>query len=196
MGRERRVSIASLPARVGSCVVACSTLAIGLAPWGRAEAQLASRPLPAAGYANSVGFGPSYGRQLDRDAWFWGLSLDYGRRLGDRWAGNAALTWDREHKETGAVVETYSLVATVSRVITRRFSLATGLAKGFADDDNSERRMRFANADLGTGLSLGISLPELRFWAREVVALSVTYEYNFSAAETSVSADLTAGVSF
>ena len=164
MGRKPRVSVALSIGCGRLSVSVCVALALVLALAGRVEAQLANRPLPAPGFTNSFGFGASYGEMLRREAWFWGLSLDYGRLLGERWAGNAALTWDRESKETGADVETYSLVATVSWVITRRFSLATGLAKGLADDDNIEGRMRFANADLGTGISLGISLPELRFW--------------------------------
>jgi len=134
--------------------------------------------------------------QLQRDAWFWGLSIDYGRILEKEWAVNGALSWDREKKETGVSVETYTFVATVSWIITERFSLTTGLAKGFADNDNKEAKMQFTNADLGTGLAIGISLPELKFWALETVALSVSYEYNISASETDVSLDLTTGISF
>ena len=41
-------------------------------------------------YPNTVGFGVSYGPFLDRDADFWGLAVDYGRRLQDGWSIGAS----------------------------------------------------------------------------------------------------------
>jgi len=73
---------------------------------------------------------------------------------------------------------------------------ATGLGKGFADTDRPAETMRFANGDLGTGVSLGFSAPGLPLFARDSVGFSIVYEYNLSQREPSLSIDITFGWSF
>ena len=74
-------------------------------------------------------------------------------------------------------------------VLSRLLTLTTGLGKGFLDDDNRDREMRFTSGDLGTGLALGINLPDL-------LGLSVAWEWNITQKEPTVSVDLTFGWSF
>lgn len=144
---------------------------------------------------NSFGFGGSVGWQLDKNAWFWGLTADYGRALDEHWSLGLSLAYDRETERRTArpdkVVNTLTLIGTVSYALTEHFSLTTGLAKGFAHDDNRQRSFKFANGDWGTGVAVGLSYPlkdNLFFF------LSGAYEYNLSENESSISFDV--GLSF
>ena len=162
-----------------------------------AEAQISTPPRATTGYVNAVGFGLSYGEQQDRDADFWGWTVDYSRILSNKWTAATSLTWDEETERFAnrpdKVVETYTLIGTISYNLTPSFSLTTGLGKGIADDDNADGSMKFKSGDVSTGLSLGYSWP---IGPRNSLAGSFAYEYNISENEPSISIDLALGWSF
>ena len=165
-----------------------------------AWAQVSAPVLPLPGYRNSVSGGISYGVQNDRDADFWGWSLDYGRQLGENWIGAASLTWDRETEQFNdspdKQVDTFNVIGTISYALSSRISLTTGLAKGIGDTDNPTGSMKFNSGDWGTGIALGYSIPGLPHFIRDSISLSAAYEYNISQRETSVSFDVSIGVSY
>lgn len=179
--------------------IACT--ALWLVAVGSAHAQLATPVAPKEGFKNAAAFGVSYGVQQDRDAYFWGFSGDYSRALGGRWFVAGALTWDRETEHVDdapdpPAVDSFTAVGTVSYGVNDWFSITTGLGKGFADNDNPDRAMRFANGDLGTGIAFAFATPGLRHVARDTIGFSVSYEYNFAQSEASISVDVTFGWSF
>lgn len=164
------------------------------------EAQITAPARPAPEYNNSMSAGLSYGIQNDRDADFWGWSLGYSRSLGGRWFAEAALTWDSETEtfdnKPNGVTNTFTAVGTITYAFTKLFSLTTGLGKGFANTDNPAGTMQFANGDLGTGISVGIATAGLPQFARDSIGFSISYEYNITQKETSVSFDVSFGWSF
>ena len=150
-------------------------------------------------FKHSLSIGPSIGAIMERDAWFWGMSAGYAYQLNGPWALSPSLAYDQEmeQKTTGeGIVNSFTLVGTISYFITQKLSLTTGLAKGFIDDDNRDKVFRLANGDWSTGLALGYNLPDLPFWERGSYGLSVSYEYNITKSEFSLSVDLNIGLSF
>ena len=152
-------------------------------------------------FDNSVGLGVSVGTPYTRDAYFWGLSADYVRVIKLPWSVAASIMFDREHdKPQGdpeTVVNTFTFALTVNWSAARWATLTTGLAKGFLDDDNPNQRLEFiTNGDWSTGLSLGISLPDLPFTVRDAFTLSAAWEYNLTKREPILSVDLGASWSF
>lgn len=108
--------------------------------------------------------------------------------------------WDRETEQVSGgpdtEIDTYNASLTISYGITDKVSLTTGLGKGFADTDNPAQSMKFTNGDLSTGIVIGYSTPGLRHLARDSIAYSLAYEYNFDKNETMVSFDVAFGWSF
>lgn len=165
-----------------------------------ATAQVSAPPIPQEINSNSVGIGVSAGTVVERDANFWGFSLDYARRTSDQLVVSGSVTWDSE-TETFAnkpdnTTRTYTAVGTISYLLSERMSLTTGLGKGFADDDNPEKDMQFTNGDLSTGIVFGYATEGFPFFARDSVSLSAAYEYNIDQNETMISVDLTFGWGF
>jgi hypothetical protein len=74
-----------------------------------------------------------------------------------------------------------------------RLTLTSGLSKGFANDDNANRRFQFANGDWATGIVFGISLPGMPWTERDTLGFSVGYEYNRSQKAADISFDLGIG---
>lgn len=164
------------------------------------HAQLAAPPRPQGTYDKSVAFGLSYGSVNQRDADFWGWSLELGRQLQGPWIGAVSIMWDRETQRVPAAADqktdSLTAAATITYAITERFALTTGLGKGFADTANPSRSMKFTNGDLATGIVFGISTPGLRHFTRDSIGFSFAYEYNFDLDETSISFDVSFGWSF
>ena len=89
-----------------------------------------------------------------------------------------------------------TLVGTMSFAPTRWLSIASGLGEGFANTDNREKTMQFANGDLGTAIAFGFATPGLPQFERDTIGFSVSYEYNITQKETSLSLDVSFGCSF
>ncbi len=165
-----------------------------------AHAQFAAPPRPQGDFQNAAAFGLSYGVMNQRDADFWGWSVEYSRQLRGPWIGAVSVMWDRETEEISGApdseVDTYTAAATITYALSEKISLTTGLGKGFADTDNPSQSMKFTSGDLSTGIVIGYSTPGLRHLARDSVAFSLAYEYNFDKEETMVSFDVAFGWSF
>jgi hypothetical protein len=73
--------------------------------------------------------------------------------------------------------------------------LTTGLGKGFADTDNPAGTIQLTNGDLGTGICFGIATPGLPQFERDSLGFSISYEYNIMQKETSLSFDVSFGLS-
>lgn len=162
-----------------------------------ADAQISAPPRAAADYVNALGIGLSYGVQNERDADFWGWTIDYGRQLSHDWTAGASLMWDkdttRRTDRPDTVVQSYTIAGTISYALGPRLSLTTGLALGIADDDNASAAMKPEFGDLSTGISLGYAMP---LSSRNTLGFSLAYEYNMSQNETDFSFDIGLGWSF
>jgi len=166
----------------------------------QAAAQISAPPRPAPQFSNAASFGFSYGVQDERDATFWGWSLEYSRQLRGHWIVAGGLTWDQETEKIEGrpdkEIRTFTAVTTITRTLTDWFSLTLGLGKGFADTDNPAASMRIADGDWSSGLVFGFATPGLPQYSRDSIVFSVAYEYNFDQLETSYSLDVTFGWSF
>ena len=148
---------------------------------------------------NYVGGGASIGTHYNQeDNYFWGLTADYGRRLGPLWSVSSSLAFDQEHDRppTGpkTVVNTFNLVVAINATVTRWLTLTTGVGKGFLDDDNPDQKLKFTDGDWATGLAAGILLPKPPF--SDAWNLSVAWEWNLTKKAPSVSSDLAVSWSF
>ena len=163
-------------------------------------AQVSAPPIPKEVNSNSVGVGVSAGTVVERDANFWGFTLDFARRISNRLVASGSVAWDSETEsfsnKPDNTVQSYTAVGTLSYLLTERMSLTTGLGKGFADDDNPEHAMQFTNGDLSTGIVFGYATEGFPFFARDSVSLSAAYEYNIDKNETMISFDLAFGWGF
>jgi len=164
------------------------------------RARMSAPARPVESYRNSGAVGLSYGEFNQRDASFWGWSVEYSRTISRRWISAAGVTWDREREQdmTGSILEsdTYTIVGTISYSLSPHWVISTGLGKGFADNDNPSRSMKFTNGDVGTGIVLGLSTTGLRHFTRDSIGFSLAYEYNLTKKDTSISFDVTFGWSF
>ena len=168
--------------------------AIALSVFADAEGQVSTPPRATADYVNAVGISLSYGEQNDRNANFWGWSVDYGRWLEKRWTVGLSLAWDEEEERfinrPDKIVRTYTVIGTLSYNLPRRFSLTTGLGYEIANDDNAAGNKAFKSGNVSTGLALGYSVPA---GERTTFGVTLSYEYDISDKETSVSADVSFG---
>lgn len=143
---------------------------------------------------NSVSFGASYGQMFDRDAWFYGFSGEFSHRLKNLPIGFAgSLMWDRETDlEKDKVEDTFTVALTGSYLFAKRWSVGTGIGKGFMDTENSKKEYQFSDGDWNTALFFGYQIP---INTKNSIVLSASYEYNISAKETSFSVDISYGFS-
>lgn len=134
----------------------------------------------------------SYGQVFDRDARFFGFSGEYSRRLNKVPIGMAgSLMWDQETDvKKDKVVSTFTAAITGSYLISDRWSVGTGLGKGFMDSDNKNKNYKFTSGDWSTALFFGYQIP---LNLKSSLGLSASYEYNISGKETSFSIDLSYG---
>ncbi len=130
---------------------------------------------------------------LERNAEFYGFSAEYNRRINKLPIGLAgSMMWDREtDHDAERVVETFTAAITASYLLGKRFSLGSGLGKGIMDRNDSDKRYKFTDGDWVTAVFGGYQLP---LSERIALGLSLSYEYNISAKETSLSIDLVFGL--
>lgn len=135
----------------------------------------------------------SYGQVIERNAWFYGFSGEYSRRLNKVPIGLAgSLMWDSETDvKKDKIVGTFTAALTGSYLISDRWSVGTGLGKGFIDTDNANKKYEFTDGDWSTAIFFGYQIP---LKTRSSLAISASYEYNMSASETSFSMDIAYGL--
>ncbi len=148
-----------------------------------------------------LGFGISTGVPIGKDAYFVGASLDFIKPLGSKLGMSSSLAFDSERaKETmqpdDKIVNTFTLIVAVSYLVLPKLSIATGFGQGFIDDDNINKRMQFSLADLGTGVAFGYLFGKKDSNSNKAVSLSLTFEYNLTTSDVSISTDLAIGFGF
>ena len=139
---------------------------------------------------NNINIGISYGEIIEkRNAYFYGVAVEYSRKLNNLPAGlGAGIMWDSETDRAQLdPVETFTGAITGSYLLSDKFSLATGLAKGFIDDDNPEKKYKFTNGDWSTGLIVAYIVPTGK---TSFIGITTSFEYNLSQKEFSISFDL------
>ena len=141
-----------------------------------------------------ISLATSYGQVFQRDAWFYGFSGEFSRRLDKLPIGLAgSFMWDQEKDvKKDKIVSTFTAAITGSYLISDRWSVGTGLGKGFMDTDNTQKNYKFTDGDWSTALFFGYQIP---INLKSSISLSAAYEYNMSANETSFSIDLSYGFS-
>ena len=139
---------------------------------------------------NNINFAVSYGEILKkRDAWFYGFTAEYSRRFKKAPVGlGLSLMWDSEtDKAKTNPVQTVTAAIAGSYLIGDRFSLGTGIAKGFIDDENPQRAYKFTDGDWTTGLIFAYIIPTGQ---ATFIGFTTSLEYNISQKEFSLSIDL------
>ena len=141
-----------------------------------------------------VSIAASYGQVFQRDAWFYGFSGEYSRRLNKLPIGLAgSFMWDQEKDiKKNIVVSTFTAALTGSYLISERWSVGTGLGKGIIDTDNTQKNYKFTNGDWSTAIFFSYQIP---LTLKSSIGLATSYEYNMSANETSFSIDISYGFS-
>ena len=139
-----------------------------------------------------VSVAASYGQLIQREAWFYGFSGEFSRRLDKLPIGLAGnFMWDKEKDvKKNKVVNTFTAAITGSYLLSGRWSVGTGLGKGFMDTDNKDKNYQFTSGDWSTALFFGYNIP---LSLKSSLGLTASYEYNISAKETSLSIDLSYG---
>lgn len=151
------------------------------------------------GHNSTIGWGISSGIILQRNAYFLGGTLDYSKYINDNFTVTTSLTYDQEREKTKAIdntTNTFTIIGSVSYTLSKSMVVSTGLAKGFADDDNNEKNIMFANADWSTGVSFGYAFPKINQSQNKIYSISSSLEYNITKSEFSISVDLGIGFSF
>tara|TARA_R110000850_G_scaffold17996_35_gene54692 strand:- start:1277 stop:1795 length:519 start_codon:yes stop_codon:yes gene_type:complete len=144
-----------------------------------------------------VGTGYSYGTVFERDADFWGLSFNLSHPANDKWGFAGSLAFDQETEtkrdRSRNTVNSFTLIFTPYLNLTKNLTLSGGFGKGFLDDDNSSRKIKFTNGDWATGAALSLSL-----YSHENlnVGFDTSLEHNISQKEWSISWDLGISKSF
>ena len=141
--------------------------------------------MPATHYVSA---GASIGSNYQNDSFFWGLSADYSRLVAERWSVSASVTFDRDREPQPAmsdkVVDTYALIVTGNYQFAERWSITTGIARDFADNDNPEEKLKVAWGDWSTGVAFGYA-------PNDSVGLSFSWEWNITDREPAISMDVT-----
>lgn len=133
-------------------------------------------------FRHVVSIGGSYGVVMERPADFWGLAAGYAYQLSGPWALSSSLTYDKEtdRSNDSPTTNSFTFIGTISYFVLEKLSITTGLAKGFLDDDNQEKKIKTINGDWTTGIALGYNLPDFSFWARDSYGISTALEYNLT----------------
>ena len=182
-------------------LVVCGGFVLGaLAAPSLASANVGAGAPPKGGFNNSLSVGLSAGEVLPRDASFWGISIAYARRLPRGWLVDASIMWDRETEKKpmapSVVIDSYTVAGTLGYSFSDRFALSAGAGKGFASNDNPGRSMRFQSGDLSVGMIGTLSTEGFRFWDRDSISFSLSWEYNVSQREPSISMDVVFAFSY
>ena len=103
--------------------------------------------MPAPGYMSTMGTSVSTGIFFNKDAYFWGLGIDYSRLLSEKWVINVSLGYDQEISKSetndNSIVNTLTPSLAFGYILTSKFVLGLGLGKGMYDDDNEKGDLEF-----------------------------------------------------
>lgn len=154
--------------------------------------------IPAQGYKNTFGTAVSSGVFLNKDAVFWGLSVDYSRLFSKRWIYNISFSYDQEHSKSNegekSIVNTLTPSLAIGYALKQNIALGLGLGKGLFDDDNENKTVKY-NKDGGWTVGL---IGVFTFYQKgpHGFDVSVGLEQGLSNPETDVTVELGYGLSF
>ena len=110
------------------------------------KVQCQSLAMPAPGYNNTFGAAVSTGFFFNKDAYFWGLGVDYSRLLSNKWVINISMAYDQEISKSGTndntIVNTLTPSLAFGYVFTPKFVMGLGAGKGLFDDDNDSGNLK------------------------------------------------------
>ena len=87
----------------------------------------------------------------------------------------------------------FSGVGKVSYYLNKRWTVSTGLIKEFASNGNENKSMKTTDGDWSTGLTIGADILELAFWEHDIYALSISYLYNITKSESTITLGIIIG---
>ncbi len=124
-----------------------SIVVLVLCVFSTQEVQSQSLGKPAPGYKSTFGAATSTGFFFNKDAYFWGLGVDYSRLLTDKWVINISMGYDQEISKSktsnNTIINTLTPSLAFGYVFTPKFVLGLGIGKGLFDDDNDTGNLKF-----------------------------------------------------
>ncbi len=179
-------------------VNSASIVVLVLAVFGSQKVQCQSLGKPASGYKNTFGVATSTGFFFNKEAYFWGLGVDYSRLFADKWVINISMAYDQEISKSETkdttIINTITPSLAFGYVFTPKFVMGFGIGKGLFDDDNETGNLQFNKNggwtvgllgvytilqkgrhgfDISTGLEQGLGSPDLDF------TVELGYGYSF-----------------
>jgi len=154
--------------------------------------------LPAEGYTNTFGTAVSGGVFLDKDAVFWGFSVDYSNVIKENWIISISFGYDKEFSnkknEEESVVNTLTPSLAIGYSLNKRIAIGVGVGKGLFDDDNDHKSFQF---NKNGGLTLGL-IGVYSFYQKGPHSFDVSggIERGLSTPETDITLELGYGYSF
>ena len=155
---KNNISLALKPLGAGAKIInSISIVVLVLCIFSIQKVQCQSLGKPALGYKNNFGTAISTGLFFNKDAYFWGLGIDYSRMLSNKWVINISMGYDQEISKSetkdNTIVNTLTPSLAFGYVLTPKFVLGLGLGKGLFDDDNDMGNLKLnKNGDWTVGL--------------------------------------------
>ncbi len=175
-----------------------SVVVLVLAVFGTQKVQSQSLGKPAPGFKNTFGAATSTGFFFNKDAYFWGLGVDYSRLFADKWVINISMAYDQEisksETKNTAIVNTITPSLAFGYVFTPKFVLGFGIGKGLFDDDNETGNLQFnKNGGFTVGL---LAVYTLLQKGRHGFDISTGFEQGIGSPDLDVTVELGYGYSF
>ncbi len=171
-------------------------LFLGLFITQDAKCQSLGRPAP--GYKSTLGTATSTGFFFNKDAYFWGIGVDYSRMVSEKWVVNISLGYDQEisklENKNNKIVNTLTPSLAFGYILTSRFVLGFGIGKGLYDDDNDSGNLEFnKNGGYTAGL---IGVYTLYQKGRHGFDITTGFEQALGGPDLDVTVELGYGYSF
>ena len=133
-----------------------------------------SLTLPSNGYTNTIGSAISGGLFIDKDAIFYGFSIDYSKVILQNWIVNISFAYDKEMntqtKQDIPDINSYTPSIALGYAFNQKTAIGIGLGKSIFDDDNEDKKIQFiqlipidTNSEVGSML-LGIDVDQKRIY--------------------------------
>lgn len=155
------------------------------------SAEIVAGPVP--DNARSIGGGVSVGTNLEKDADFYGWTIDYGTGLASGWSFTFSLAYDKEtERQSGKpdkVTQSYTPTLIWSNPFDEHWSVFVGLAKGLFDDSEKEDSFELTKLDADWATGVGLSYLLYRNGPHNF-SVSGTLEYKISDGEFAASTDV------
>ncbi len=169
----------------------------GLLPLGAKASSYGPGALPDGPFSYTFGTSASYGLIAERDASFWGASLNYSYALTDEWGLGFSFAYDQE-TETFAnqprnTINSFTAIITPYYRVNDWLTVSGGVGKGIVDDDNGTGRLQFKDGDWAVGSAVSIDLFTRDHFS---IGLDTSLEYNVTQKEWSISWDLGCSLAF